>query len=222
MNQNEKTKWNLVAYSYTTNKKLVAKKRDEFIKRGVPETQIFIDTYRNENGSRSAFDKSLKYLRPGDRLIVSSLNDISWTAEFMLKIISELVEDRKIEVELLSPLPGEFLILFSNDREKEGIPKAAEMISIMRKQLHKSLPENRMTNHSGLGRPPVLSELDWAEACILAQSGKSGRQIALRFTHVSRATIFRYLNAFRANRSYPFVAKPNFTNPITKKDWSYL
>lgn len=69
---------------------------------GIPEDRIFEDKMSGKHASRPEFDKLLKQVRPGDSVVVSSLDRFGRTTLHILQTIEELAA-RGVEVRSLKP-----------------------------------------------------------------------------------------------------------------------
>lgn len=69
---------------------------------GIPEDRIFEDKMSGKYASRPEFDKLLKQVRPGDGVVVSSLDRFGRTTLHILQTIEELAA-KGVEVRSLKP-----------------------------------------------------------------------------------------------------------------------
>jgi DNA invertase Pin-like site-specific DNA recombinase len=69
---------------------------------GIPEDRIFEDKMSGKYASRPEFDKLLKQVRPGDAVVVSSLDRFGRTTIHILQTIEELAA-KGVEVRSLKP-----------------------------------------------------------------------------------------------------------------------
>lgn len=69
---------------------------------GIPEDRIFEDKISGKYASRPEFDKLLKQVRPGDTVVVSSLDRFGRTTLHILQTIEELAA-KGVEVRSLKP-----------------------------------------------------------------------------------------------------------------------
>ncbi len=69
---------------------------------GIPEDRIFEDKISGKYASRPEFDKLLKQVRPGDSVVVSSLDRFGRTTLHILQTIEELAS-KGVEVRSLKP-----------------------------------------------------------------------------------------------------------------------
>lgn len=69
---------------------------------GIPEDRIFEDKMSGKYASRPEFDKLLKQVRPGDAVVVSSLDRFGRTTLHILQTIEELAA-KGVEVRSLKP-----------------------------------------------------------------------------------------------------------------------
>lgn len=75
--------------------------RDTFLERGIPEENIFVESYTGTKMNRPQFDLLLSVLQPGDELVVTKLDRFARTAPEGAATVRDLVA-RGVKVNVLN------------------------------------------------------------------------------------------------------------------------
>ncbi|MFJ4046678.1 recombinase family protein [Microbacterium sp. NPDC089987] len=159
---------------------------------GIPEDRIFEDKMSGKYASRPEFDKLLKQVRPGDSVVVSSLDRFGRTTLHILQTIEELAS-RGVEVRSLKP--GE---QFEGITGKLILTIMAAIAEWERENINERAAEARAARDAnGIKRvrPKTALTPDTVDAIrALRAAGKTIGYIVSN-QKVSRASVYRALGA---------------------------
>lgn len=158
-------------------------------------SRVFIDHGESSRRAhRPQLDACLDYLRPGDTLLVTSLDRLAGTTTLAIELINALGE-RGINIKSLSE--PDIDTTTPMGRALFGIVAvfAQLRVDMIRANTKRGLEYARQQGRVG-GRPRALNTQQLNTARTLREAGYSYRQIAAHF-NVSTTTIHRRLNESR-------------------------
>lgn len=160
--------------------------------------RIFSDKKSGKNAEREELQKALDYLRPGDTLIVPSLDRLGRSIQDLINIVGELRKEgigfRSLHESLDTTTPGGRLVF-------HVFAALAEFIrELIVQGTHEGLAAARARGQR-LGRPPAMTEEQIRHArAMLADPEASITSIA-KLLGVSRMTIYKYVPELAAGRA---------------------
>nr|WP_281174915.1 recombinase family protein [Actinomadura oligospora] len=152
--------------------------------------RIFADKQPGKNADRAELAKAMDYLRPGDTLVVASLDRLGRSLQDLITIVAELrrqqVGFRSLHEALDTTTPGGRLVF-------HVFAALAEFIrELIIEGTREGLDAARARGQR-LGRPPAMTPEQVRHArALLAQPDATIASIA-RLLGVSRATIYKYV-----------------------------
>lgn len=159
--------------------------------------RIFADKKSGNNAEREELRKALDYLRPGDILVVSSLDRLGRSLQDLISIVAGLRKQgvglRSLKESIDTTTPGGRLVF-------HVFAALAEFVrELIVEGAHEGLDSARARGQR-LGRPPAMTPEQVAHArALLAQPDASVASIA-RLLRVSRSTIYKYVPGTQARR----------------------
>ena len=159
--------------------------------------RIFTDTKSGKNVEREELWKALDYLRPGDTLVVPSLDRLGRSLQDLISIVSGLrkrgIGFRSLHEALDTTTPGGRLIF-------HVFAALAEFIrELIVEGTNEGLDAARARGQR-LGRPPAMTAEQVRHArALLAQPDVTVASIA-RLLDVSRSTIYKYIPEIKDGR----------------------
>jgi DNA invertase Pin-like site-specific DNA recombinase len=160
--------------------------------------RIFTDKKSGKDAEREELRVCLDYLRPGDTLVVASLDRLGRSLQDLISIVAELrrggVGFRSLHEALDTTTPGGRLVF-------HVFAALAEFIrELIVQGTNEGLAAARARGQR-LGRPPAMTAEQIRQArAILTQPEETVSSVA-RLLGVSRSTIYKYLPEFRAASS---------------------
>lgn len=159
---------------------------------GIPEDRIFEDKISGKYASRPEFDKLLKQVRPGDSVVVSSLDRFGRTTLHILQTIEEL-SAKGVEVRSLKP--GE---QFEGITGKLILTIMAAIAEWERENISERAAEARAAraiNGKNTARRKTALTPDKVETIRALRSTGKTIDYIVRTQQVSRASVYRALDA---------------------------
>jgi len=159
--------------------------------------RIFSDKKSGKNAEREELQKALDYLRPGDTLIVPSLDRLGRSIQDLITIVGDLRREnigfRSLHESLDTTTPGGRLVF-------HVFAALAEFIrELIVQGTHEGLAAARARGQR-LGRPPAMTPEQIRHArAMLADPDASIASIA-KLLGVSRTTIYKYVPELAAGR----------------------
>ncbi|MFC5833136.1 recombinase family protein [Nonomuraea insulae] len=165
--------------------------------------RIFADKLSGKNTNREELTKALDYLRPGDTLVVPSLDRLARSLADLITIVADLrrrgVGFRSLKEALDTTTPGGRLVF-------HVFAALAEFIrELIVEGTHEGLAAAKARGVR-LGRPPAMTPEQVRHArALLTQPDATVSSIA-RLLNVSRSTIYKYVPELATGR--PVVEQP--------------
>jgi DNA invertase Pin-like site-specific DNA recombinase len=159
--------------------------------------RIFADTQSGKTADRPELAACLDYLRPGDTLVVPSLDRLSRSLQDLIGLVAELrrrgVGFSSLHEALDTTTPGGRLVF-------HVFAALAEFIrELIVEGTHEGLDAARARGQR-LGRPPALTSEQVGQARdLLSRPGNSVASIA-RLLGVSRSTLYKYVPELAGRR----------------------
>jgi len=152
--------------------------------------RIFADKKSGKNAEREELRKALDYLRPGDILVVSSLDRLGRSLQDLISIVAGLRKQgvglRSLKESIDTTTPGGRLVF-------HVFAALAEFVRELIVEGTREGLDSARTRGQRLGRPPAMTPEQVAHArALLAQPDASVASIA-RLLRVSRSTIYKYV-----------------------------
>jgi DNA invertase Pin-like site-specific DNA recombinase len=157
--------------------------------------RIFTDKKSGKNAEREELWKALDYARPGDTLVVPSLDRLGRSIQDLISIVSGLrkrgIGFQSLHEALDTTTPGGRLVF-------HVFAALAEFIrELIVQGTHEGLAEARARGER-IGRPPAMTEEQIRHArALLAQPDNTVMSIA-KLLGVSRTTIYKYVPELKA------------------------
>ncbi|MGI3199791.1 recombinase family protein [Streptomyces sp. GLT-R25] len=160
-------------------------------------TRVFADKKSGKNAEREELRKCLDYLRPGDTLVVPSLDRLGRSIQDLITIVSGLrkrgIGFQSLHEALDTTTPGGRLVF-------HVFAALAEFIrELIVQGTHEGLAAARARGER-IGRPPAMTEEQIRHArALLAQPDNTITSIA-KLLGVSRTTLYKYVPELAAGR----------------------
>jgi DNA invertase Pin-like site-specific DNA recombinase len=157
--------------------------------------RIFTDKLSGKNADRPELWKALDYARPGDTIVVPSLDRLGRSIQDLIAIVAGLrkrgIGFRSLHESLDTTTPGGRLVF-------HVFAALAEFIrELIVQGTHEGLAEARARGER-IGRPPAMTEEQIRHArALLAQPDNTVSSIA-KLLGVSRTTIYKYVPELKA------------------------
>jgi DNA invertase Pin-like site-specific DNA recombinase len=178
----------------STTKQSLERQLDALSAQGIPDERIFVDKKTGATTDREGLQKMLAYARPGDTIVVHTLDRIGRNLREVLNLVHDLA-GRGVGIRSLAdPLP----INTSDD----GMGRIAFLLLALFAEMERTFTAERAAharsvaeaNGRQVGRP-VAHPADKIEyARLLHGQGKSYGQISAK-TGIPKASLHRYLAA---------------------------
>jgi DNA invertase Pin-like site-specific DNA recombinase len=172
--------------------------------------RIFTDQKSGKNAEREELSKALDYMRPGDTLVVASLDRLARSLQDLVSLVSDLrkrgIGFRSLKESLDTTTPGGRLVF-------HVFAALAEFIrELIIEGTNEGLAAARERGVQ-LGRPPALTsdQVDYARG-MLTNPKTSVTSIA-KLLGVSRATIYKYLPELQTGAGRPAALPTDDTGP---------
>lgn len=160
--------------------------------------RIFSDKKSGKNAEREELQKALDYLRPGDTLIVPSLDRLGRSIKDLIGIVGALREEgigfRSLHESLDTTTPGGRLVF-------HVFAALAEFIrELIVQGTHEGLAAARARGER-LGRPPAMTEEQVRHARAMLTDPEASISSIAKLLGVSRMTIYKYVPELAAGRA---------------------
>lgn len=157
--------------------------------------RIFSDKKSGKNAEREELQKALDYLRPGDTLIVPSLDRLGRSIKDLIGIVGALRAEgigfRSLHESLDTTTPGGRLVF-------HVFAALAEFIrELIVQGTHEGLAAARVRGER-LGRPPAMTEEQIRHARAMLSDPDASISSIAKLLGVSRTTIYKYVPELRA------------------------
>lgn len=176
----------------------------ELIKRGLQHKNIFVDKCSGKNFDRPGYKKLLKKLRPGDIVLVHSIDRFGRNYDEILREWSRLTKEKKVDIVVLDmPLldtrkktgAGDLLSVFLSDIVLQILSYVAET---QRRSIRRTQAEGiKMARENGIrfGRPIKLERKEFLELYERSK-GRCTVEEFCRKAGISRGTYYKYLREY--------------------------
>lgn len=160
--------------------------------------RIFSDKKSGKNAEREELKKALDYLRPGDTLVVPSLDRLGRSIQDLINIVGELrktgIGFRSLHEALDTTTPGGRLVF-------HVFAALAEFIrELIVQGTHEGLAAARARGRR-LGRPPAMNDEQIRHARAMLADPEASISSIAKLLGVSRMTIYKYVPELAAGRS---------------------
>jgi DNA invertase Pin-like site-specific DNA recombinase len=167
--------------------------------------RIFSDKKSGKNAEREELQKALDYLRPGDTLVVPSLDRLGRSIKDLIGIVGALREEgigfRSLHESLDTTTPGGRLVF-------HVFAALAEFIrELIVQGTHEGLAAARARGER-LGRPPAMTEEQIRHARAMLADPEASISSIAKLLGVSRMTIYKYVPELAAGRASLIAASP--------------
>jgi DNA invertase Pin-like site-specific DNA recombinase len=176
----------------STTKQSLERQLDALAAAGIPDERTYTDKKTGTSIEREGLNQLLGYARPGDTIVVHTLDRIGRNLREVLNLVHELSE-RGIGVRSLAdPLP-----INTTD---EGMGRIAFLLLALFAEMERTFTAERAAhartvaeaNNRHIGRPIAHPEETIEYARLLKAQGKSLGQIAAK-TKIPKTSLHRYL-----------------------------
>lgn len=160
--------------------------------------RIFSDKKSGKNTEREELWKALDYARPGDTLVVPSLDRLGRSIQDLIAIVAGLrkrdIGFRSLHEALDTTTPGGRLVF-------HVFAALAEFIrELIVQGTHEGLAAARARGER-LGRPPAMAEEQIVHARSMLANPEASITSIARLLGVSRTTLYKYVPELRAGRA---------------------
>lgn len=160
--------------------------------------RTFSDKKSGKNAEREELQKALDYLRPGDTLIVPSLDRLGRSIQDLINIVGSLRKDgigfRSLHESLDTTTPGGRLVF-------HVFAALAEFIrELIVQGTHEGLAAARARGER-LGRPPAMTEEQIRHARAMLTDPEASISSIAKLLGVSRTTIYKYVPELATGRA---------------------
>lgn len=157
--------------------------------------RVFSDKKSGKNAEREELRSALDYLRPGDTLIVSSLDRLGRSIQDLITIVGDLRKNgigfRSLHESLDTTTPGGRLVF-------HVFAALAEFIrELIVQGTHEGLAAARARGQR-LGRPPAMTEEQVRHARAMLADPEASISSIAKLLGVSRTTLYKYVPELRA------------------------
>jgi DNA invertase Pin-like site-specific DNA recombinase len=175
----------------------------------------FADKKSGKNAEREELRKALDYLRPGDILVVSSLDRLGRSLQDLISIVAGLRKQgvglRSLKESIDTTTPGGRLVF-------HVFAALAEFVRELIVEGTREGLDSARARGQRLGRPPAMTPEQVAHArALLAQPDASVASIA-RLLRVSRSTIYKYVPELKPGGDQAAARYPALTGDTTAQE----
>ena len=177
---------------------------------GIPDADIFTDQKSGKDFDRPAWKRLLRKLRPGDLLVVTSLDRFGRNYAEMTAVWSELVRTRNVHIRvldmpILDTTVGEGLTAaFIGDLVLRVLSYVAETERAHIRQRQKEGIAAAKARGVKFGRPSISLPENFATCAALVESHALSVRAAARQCHLPNSTFCKYLGTI-IKRTKPFA-----------------
>ena len=176
---------------------------------GIPAADIFTDQKSGKDFDRPAWKRLLRKLRPGDLLVVTSLDRFGRNYAEMTTVWSELVRTRNVHIRvldmpILDTTVGQGLTAaFIGDLVLRVLSYVAETERAHIRQRQKEGIAAAKARGVKFGRPSISLPENFATCAALVESHALSIRAAARQCHLPKSTFCKYLGTI-IKRTNPF------------------
>jgi DNA invertase Pin-like site-specific DNA recombinase len=168
---------------------------------GIPLDKVFTDKASGKDTNRPQLPAALNHIRPGDTLVVHSMDRLARNVEDMLRLVREM-NDRGVSVEFIKENMS--FTVSSDD------PRSTLMFTMLSAfaQFERALIRERQRERIALakakgtvykGRKPVLKTQRIAQLREQAAAGENRTKLAKEFG-ISRETLYQYIRTLKKEK----------------------
>jgi DNA invertase Pin-like site-specific DNA recombinase len=177
----------------STTKQSLARQLDALAAHGIPADRVFVDKKTGATTDRDGLKAMLAYARPGDVIVVHTLDRIGRNVRDVLNLIHDLAERTVAIRSLADPLPI--------NTADDGMGRIAFLLLALFAEMERTFTAERAAharsvakaNGRRLGRPLAHPADKIEYARFLHDQGKSYGEISAK-TGVPKASLHRYLS----------------------------
>ncbi len=181
----------------STTRQSLERQLDALGAQGIPGERIFVDKKTGATTDREGLQKMLAYARPGDTIVVHTLDRIGRNLREVLNLVHELAQ-RSVGIRSLAdPLPI--------NTADEGMARIAFLLLALFAEMERTFTAERAAHARSVaeangrqpGRPVAhpADKIDYAR--LLRAQGKSYGEISAK-TGIPKASLHRYLTPVEA------------------------
>ncbi|MEU4779248.1 recombinase family protein [Micromonospora sp. NPDC023633] len=178
----------------STTKQHLDRQIDAILKVGVPMERLYVDKRTGSSVDREGLKKLISYVRPGDTIVVYTLDRLGRNLREVLNVAHDL-EQRGVGVRSLAdPLPI--------DTRSTGMGRIAFMLLALFAEMERVFTAERAAHARAvaqaqgrnIGRPKAHSAAQIEHAQLLRERGESLSQISHK-TGIPKSSLRRYLGS---------------------------
>jgi DNA invertase Pin-like site-specific DNA recombinase len=183
----------------STTRQSLDRQLDALAARGIPGERVFVDKKTGATTDREGLQKMLAYARPGDVIVVHTLDRIGRNLREVLNLVHDLAERGVGVRSLADPLPI--------DTADEGMGRIAFLLLALFAEMERTFTAERAAHARAVaeanGRQPgrpfahPADKIEYAR--LLHGQGKSYGEISAK-TGIPKASLHRYLKTAVAGR----------------------
>lgn len=183
----------------STTKQSLVRQLDALSSAGIPDDRIYVDKKSGSTVDRDGLNRLLAYARPGDTIVVHTLDRLGRNLREVLNLVHELAE-KKIGVRSLAdPLPI--------NTADEGMGRIAFLLLALFAEMERTFTAERAAHARSvaeaagrhIGRPVAHPEDKIEYARLLKAQGESLGKIAAK-TGIPKTSLHRYLEIASAEK----------------------
>ncbi|MEY9904869.1 DNA invertase Pin-like site-specific DNA recombinase [Catenulispora sp. MAP12-49] len=183
----------------STTKQSLVRQLDALSSAGIPDDRIYVDKKSGSTVDRDGLNRLLAYARPGDTIVVHTLDRLGRNLREVLNLVHELAE-KKIGVRSLAdPLPI--------NTADEGMGRIAFLLLALFAEMERTFTAERAAHARSvaeaagrhIGRPAAHPEDKIEYARLLKAQGESLGKIAAK-TGIPKTSLHRYLEIASAEK----------------------
>jgi DNA invertase Pin-like site-specific DNA recombinase len=159
--------------------------------------RVFADKKSGRDADREELGKALDWLRPGDTLVVTSLDRLSRSLQDLIEIVAELrrrgVGFRSLKESLDTTTPGGRLVF-------HVFAALAEFIRELIVEGTREGLDAARARGQRLGRPPAMTDEQVRRAVVLLKQPEESVASIARLLGVSRSTLYKHVPGLAGGR----------------------
>lgn len=183
----------------STTKQSLDRQLDALAARGIPGERVFVDKKTGATTDREGLQKMLAYARPGDMIVVYTLDRIGRNLREVLNLVHDLAARGVGVRSIADPMPI--------DTSDEGMGRIAFLLLALFAEMERTFTAERAAHARAVaeangrrpGRPLAHPAEKIEYARLLHGQGKSYREISAK-TGIPKASLNRYLKTADAGQ----------------------